>query len=73
MLWPAVRRCVTDGDELTAQVEDEHQQINDLTTDIERLRPGNPEREVKIRRVFSPIRQHSGTRRTSSCPGCRTP
>ncbi|MGV2914926.1 hemerythrin domain-containing protein [Streptomyces alfalfae] len=57
VLWPAVRRCVTDGEELTAQVEDEHQQINDLTTDIERLRPGDPEREKKIRRVFSLIRQ----------------
>ncbi|WP_399934085.1 hemerythrin domain-containing protein [Streptomyces kanamyceticus] len=57
VLWPAVRRRVTGGEELTAQVEDEHQQINDLTTDIERLRPGDPEREEKIRRVFSLIRQ----------------
>ncbi|MBB5939044.1 hemerythrin domain-containing protein [Streptomyces zagrosensis] len=57
VLWPAVRRCVTGGDELTAQVEDEHQQINDLTTDIKRLRPGDREREEKIRRVFSLIRQ----------------
>ncbi|MBM7167616.1 hemerythrin domain-containing protein [Streptomyces sp. G44] len=57
VLWPAVRRLVADGDELTARVEDEHQQINDLTTDIERLLPGDLEREDKIRRVFSLIRQ----------------
>ncbi|MEU5583326.1 hemerythrin domain-containing protein [Streptomyces huasconensis] len=57
VLWPAVRRLVADGEELTAQVENEHQQINDLTTDIERLPPGDPEREDRIRRVFSLIRQ----------------
>ncbi|UFQ19410.1 MULTISPECIES: hemerythrin domain-containing protein [Streptomyces] len=57
VLWPAVRRRVADGEALTAQVEEEHQQINDLTTDIERLPPGDLEREDKIRRVFSLIRQ----------------
>ncbi|WP_330351067.1 hemerythrin domain-containing protein [Streptomyces sp. NBC_00582] len=35
VLWPAVRASVRDGEELTARVEAEHQQINDLVADIE--------------------------------------
>ncbi|CAL9325278.1 hemerythrin domain-containing protein [Streptomyces sp. SudanB52_2052] len=57
VLWPAVRRSVRDGEELTSRVEEEHQQINDLVADIERLSPGAPEREEKVRRVFALIRQ----------------
>ncbi|CAL9288959.1 hemerythrin domain-containing protein [Streptomyces sp. SudanB52_2052] len=57
VLWPAVRRTVEDGHELTSRVEEEHQQINDLVADIERLSPGSPEREEKVRRVFALIRQ----------------
>ncbi|MEU2060567.1 hemerythrin domain-containing protein [Streptomyces sp. NPDC013455] len=57
VLWPAVRRFVPDGEELTARVEEEHQQINDLVADVERLSPGDPEREEKVRRAFALIRQ----------------
>ncbi|MDG9717639.1 hemerythrin domain-containing protein [Streptomyces sp. DH24] len=57
VLWPAVRRSVEDGHELTLRVEEEHQQINDLVADIERLSPGSSEREEKVRRVFALIRQ----------------
>ncbi|MGW0473826.1 hemerythrin domain-containing protein [Streptomyces coeruleorubidus] len=57
VLWPAVRRSVEDGHELTLRVEEEHQQINDLVADVERLNPGSPEREEKVRRVFALIRQ----------------
>ncbi|MER7483141.1 hemerythrin domain-containing protein [Streptomyces sp. NPDC126510] len=57
VLWPAVRRSVEDGYELTSRVEEEHQQINDLVADIERLSPGSPEREKKVRRAFALIRQ----------------
>ncbi|MFD0318206.1 hemerythrin domain-containing protein [Streptomyces flavalbus] len=57
VLWPAVRRSVEDGQELTSRVEEEHQQINDLVAAIERLSPGSPEREEKVRRVFALMRQ----------------
>ncbi|MFC8141005.1 hemerythrin domain-containing protein [Streptomyces paradoxus] len=57
VLWPAVRRSVTDGEELTSRVEEEHQQINDLVVGIEHLGPGDPEREEKVERVFALIRQ----------------
>ncbi|MGW0720353.1 hypothetical protein ACWD3K_37335 [Streptomyces sp. NPDC002778] len=35
----------------------EHQQINDLVADFERLEAGDPEREEKVRRAFALIRQ----------------
>ncbi|GAA2231277.1 hemerythrin domain-containing protein [Streptomyces indiaensis] len=57
VLWPAVRRAVADGEELTSRVEEEHQEINDLVTDIERLEPGTAEREEKVTQVFALIRQ----------------
>ncbi|MEW2291049.1 hemerythrin domain-containing protein [Streptomyces sp. NPDC047841] len=57
VLWPVVRASVPDGDELTARVEDEHQQINDLVADIERLPVGAPDREEKAQRAFALIRQ----------------
>ncbi|MFJ4537166.1 hemerythrin domain-containing protein [Streptomyces tibetensis] len=57
VLWPVVRRSVADGEDLTSRVEQEHQQINDLVADIERLRPGSPERDEKVERVFALIRQ----------------
>jgi hypothetical protein len=57
VLWPAVRRSVPDGEELTSRVEEEHQEINDLVAGIERLEPGSPEREEKVERAFALIRQ----------------
>ncbi|MEU6682944.1 hemerythrin domain-containing protein [Streptomyces sp. NPDC046832] len=57
VLWPAVRRAVADGEELTSRVEEEHQEINDLVTDIERLEPGTAEREERVTQVFALIRQ----------------
>ncbi|MFE9680684.1 hemerythrin domain-containing protein [Streptomyces sp. NPDC006285] len=57
VLWPAVRRSVAEGEELTSLVEEEHQQINDLISVIERLAPGDPEREELVGRVFALVRQ----------------
>ncbi|WP_077800876.1 hemerythrin domain-containing protein [Streptomyces sp. JHA26] len=57
VLWPAVRASVPDGEELTARVEEEHQMINDLVADVERLPLGDPGREDKVRQAFELIRQ----------------
>ncbi|MER7622938.1 hemerythrin domain-containing protein [Streptomyces sp. NPDC126503] len=57
VLWPAVRRSVPDGEALTARVEEEHQEINRLTSEIERLPPGDDAREERVRQVFNLIRQ----------------
>lgn len=57
VLWPTVRRAVPEGEQLTARVEGEHQQISDLVADVERLAPGDPDREEKVERAFALIRQ----------------
>ncbi|MDX3231721.1 hemerythrin domain-containing protein [Streptomyces sp. ME19-01-6] len=57
VLWPVVRRAVPEGERLTSQVEEEHQQINDLVTDIERLDAGDPSRAEELGQAFALIRQ----------------
>jgi hypothetical protein len=42
VLWPALRRAVPDGEELTAKVEQEHQEITQLAARLERRPPGAP-------------------------------
>ncbi|MDQ0797940.1 hemerythrin domain-containing protein [Streptomyces sp. B1I3] len=57
VLWPVLRRLSPDGHELTSRVEKEHQEINDLIAEMERMGPGDPKHEETVRRAFSLIRQ----------------
>ncbi|WP_031075020.1 hemerythrin domain-containing protein [Streptomyces sp. NRRL S-118] len=57
VLWPALRRIAPDGEELTARVESEHQQINDLVTEMERTGPDDPRHDELATRAFALIRQ----------------
>ncbi|MEU9980818.1 hemerythrin domain-containing protein [Streptomyces sp. NPDC050856] len=57
VLWPALRRLAPDGEELTARVEEEHQEISHLVAGMERLDPGDPRHEELTARVFALIRQ----------------
>jgi hemerythrin superfamily protein len=57
VLWPALRRTLPDGDELTLQVEEEHQEINELVTRLERLSPDDPDRQEVIDRTVELLRQ----------------
>ena len=40
VLWPAIRRALPDGQELTSRVEEEHQEINAA---VARLEPTDPD------------------------------
>jgi hypothetical protein len=40
VLWPVIRRAVPDGEALTLRIEQEHQEINELTAALERTTPG---------------------------------
>jgi hemerythrin superfamily protein len=53
VLWPAARRALPDGPELTLRIEREHQQVNELVTRLERSRPGDPGRAELLERVFA--------------------
>jgi hypothetical protein len=49
VLWPAIRRSVPDGDALTLRIEQEHQEINELTAALERTPPGERRDELTER------------------------
>lgn len=57
VLWPALRRLAPDGEELTARVESEHQRINDLVTEMERIGPDDPRHDELATEAFALIRQ----------------
>lgn len=57
VLWPAVRRVLDDGESLTRQVEQEHQQINELVLALERSGPDAPGRQALLDRIVAPLRE----------------
>jgi hemerythrin superfamily protein len=57
VLWPAIRRLLPDGQALTLRVELEHQQINALVTELERLEPGSPAHEQRLIRIVELLRE----------------
>ena len=57
VLWPALRRAVEDGEELTARVEQEHQEITELVAALERSAPGDPERSELVVRTVTMLRR----------------
>lgn len=71
VLWPLLRRVSPDGEELTRQVEAEHQAVNDLVARIERS-PDDPRRAEWIRRAFALIRQDIRDEEDELLPRLRT-
>ncbi|MFS0867514.1 hemerythrin domain-containing protein [Microbacterium sp. 179-B 1A2 NHS] len=57
VLWPVMRRVLPDGEELTLQVEQEHQEVNELVTRLESLEPGTPERTAALDRLAEVLRE----------------
>lgn len=57
VLWPALRRLAPDGEELTSHVEQEHQQINGLATEIQSTDPDDPRHDQLVMEAFALIRQ----------------
>ena len=57
VLWPVMRRVLPDGHALTLEVEREHQQINELVTELEALDPGAPEHADVLARVVALLRE----------------
>lgn len=57
VLWPIIRRVLTDGHELTRRVELEHQEINELAIRLETLDPGSAERDRVLERLVELLRE----------------
>ncbi|MET8893964.1 hemerythrin domain-containing protein [Streptomyces albogriseolus] len=71
VLWPLLRRVASDGEELTRQVEEEHQAINELVARIERS-PDDPRRAEWIQQAFALIRQDIRDEEDELLPQLRT-
>ncbi|MBA4609613.1 hemerythrin domain-containing protein [Aeromicrobium sp. Marseille-Q0843] len=51
VLWPVMRRVLPDGEALTLQVEEEHQEVNEIWTSLEELGQDDPRREPLLDRL----------------------
>jgi hypothetical protein len=57
VLWPEARRVLPDGEALTLQVEQEHQEVNELWASLEQLPSGSPARSTAIVRLTEVLRE----------------
>ena len=57
VLWPVFRRTLPDGDALTLRVEEEHQEVNELVTALERDGRDHPERPARLARLAEVLRE----------------
>lgn len=57
VLWPVMRRVLPDGEQLTLQVEQEHQEVNELVTSLETLALGTPDRQAALDRLAEVLRE----------------
>jgi hemerythrin superfamily protein len=57
VLWPALRRMVPDGAKLTLEIEREHQQINELFTELEQSDPDSAEHRTLWQRIVTLLRE----------------
>ena len=57
VLWPVIRRVVPDGEQLTLQVEQEHQEVNELVTRLEGGDLAPAERRQVVERLVHVLRE----------------
>jgi hemerythrin superfamily protein len=57
VLWPVVRRVLPDGEQLTVTIEREHQEINELFTQLEEAGPDDQRHRQLWRRIVELLRE----------------
>ncbi|MBB3085092.1 hemerythrin domain-containing protein [Geodermatophilus sabuli] len=57
VLWPVLRRVLPDGEALTLRVEEEHQEVNELVTELETLGHDDPRRAQRLSRLVEVLRE----------------
>jgi hemerythrin superfamily protein len=57
VLWPFIRRAVPDGARLTTQIEQEHQEINELFAELEQLDVDSAEHKKLFSRIVDLLRE----------------
>ena len=71
VLWPVLRRTLADGDALTLGVEKEHQEVNELASELDTLGHDDPAAASDCPGWSRCSGRTSGTRRMCSFRGCR--
>lgn len=57
VLWTLMRSVLPDGEQLTLQVELEHQEVNEMWSSLEQLDPLDPRREPVLERLTRVLQQ----------------
>jgi hemerythrin superfamily protein len=57
VLWPVLRRALPDGEALTLQVEQEHQEVNELVGTLETVGHDDPRRAGLLSRLVDVLRE----------------
>jgi hemerythrin superfamily protein len=57
VLWPLIRKRVPEGEKLTLQIEREHQQINELFTELEKKPHSDPGRTGLLQSIITLLRE----------------
>jgi hemerythrin superfamily protein len=57
VLWPVVRRVLPDGEAITLQVEEEHQEVNELVSTLETTSHDDPRRAQLLSRLVAVLRE----------------
>lgn len=57
VLWPVLRKVLQDGQQLTLQVEQEHQEVNELVTRLETMDLEDPGRQPVLDRLAEVLRE----------------
>jgi len=57
VLFPVLRRTVPDGPQLTLQIEQEHQEVNELVTALEGMTADDPNRRRTLARLTAVLRE----------------
>lgn len=57
VLWPVLRRALSDGEALTLRVEQEHQEVNELVTMLEHMPVDARDRPATLQRLVEVLRE----------------
>lgn len=57
VLFPASRRVLAEGDDLSLEIEEEHQDVDEVMTELDRSDPSDPEHGTRMRRAFASLDQ----------------
>ena len=69
VLWPVIRRVLPEGEALTLQVEEEHQEVNELVTRLDGDDLGTTERRQLLERLVHVLREDVRDEEDTLLPG----